>query len=243
MTLNDRQDAFGNALIDAYQGNLNHDLVLEVDDGRTFPAMSPDWFLLSPDEWHPWEREQLKQLAGPVLDLGTGAGRAALFLQTQGVAVTALDYSPGAIEVCRRRGVHDARLHDFLVDLPTDQRWRAILLLCGNFGLAGGWDETKQFLRNLRGVCEEGAILIGDTVDPTLDTDEATRVYQQHQLEAGGYVGDVGLRLKYGKTTGAFWRQSNFRVEDIASLVKATGWNLVDHHVGGMDHYVRLEAI
>ena len=40
-----------------------------------------------------------------ILDIGAGAGRAALALQAMGRQVLAVDVSPGAVEVCRRRGV------------------------------------------------------------------------------------------------------------------------------------------
>ncbi len=44
------------------------------------------------------------------LDIGCGAGRVSLYLQRKGLKVTAIDNSPRAIRVCRRRGVRDARV-------------------------------------------------------------------------------------------------------------------------------------
>ena len=81
----------------------------------------------------------------PVLDLGAGAGRAALYLQERGLPVTAVDASPGAAEVCRRRGVADVRLGD-VNDPPEDRRWAAVVLLCGNLGLGGSWDGSRRLL-------------------------------------------------------------------------------------------------
>ena len=85
---------------------------------------------------------------GPVLDLGAGAGRAALYLQDRGIEVTAVDSSPGAVEVCRLRGVRDVCLAD-LSDAPDDRRWGAVLLLCGNLGLGGSWDGNRELLSRL----------------------------------------------------------------------------------------------
>jgi SAM-dependent methyltransferase len=131
------QDAFGAALLDYLEGRDVPELVLEDRDGWTGPAMGPEWFFRSFEQWDWWDRKILPLVEqGPVLDLGAGAGRAALYPQQRGLSVTAVDASPGAAEVCRRRGVPDVRLGD-VNDPPEDRRWAAVLLLCGNLGLGG----------------------------------------------------------------------------------------------------------
>ena len=100
-----------------------------------------------------------------MLDLGAGAGRAALYLQTRGIDVTAVDSSPGAAEVCRLRGVRDVRLAD-LHEIPEDREWAAVLLLCGNLGLGGSWDGNRRLLTELARRTAPGALLVGDTVEP-----------------------------------------------------------------------------
>jgi SAM-dependent methyltransferase len=66
-----------------------------------------------------------------VLDLGAGAGRHSLHLQSLGHRVTAVDTSPGAVEVCRARGIGDVLLAD-LTKLVDKRTWDTILLMCGN---------------------------------------------------------------------------------------------------------------
>lgn len=107
------QDAFGTALLDYLDGKDVAPLALEVQGGKTGPAMHPEWFFRSFERWDWWDQQILPQVEhDPVLDLGAGAGRAALYLQERGLSVTAVDASPGAVEVCRRRGVADVRLGD-----------------------------------------------------------------------------------------------------------------------------------
>src|SRR4029453_7026496 len=113
--LDPADDAFGAALADHAAGvTAGPELILEVDDGHRTPALPPAWFFLPDSSWSPEEREVLGHAppAGPVLDLGAGAGRHALWFQSRGHEVTAVDASPGAVEGCRARGVADARLGD-----------------------------------------------------------------------------------------------------------------------------------
>ncbi|MEM7020105.1 MAG: class I SAM-dependent methyltransferase, partial [Pseudomonadota bacterium] len=226
-----QQDAFGRALLDHFNHQPTQLLTLEVDDGWSTTAMPPTWFFQTPTQWESWEREKLEQVTGPVLDLGAGAGRASLALQQRNIAVTAIDTSPGAVEVCRKQGIQDVRLIDFLEELPSDQVWSTVLMLCGNFGLAGGWDETRDLLSALNEICAEDAVLIADTVDPTVSPDKHALEYQQQKVAAGQYIGDITLRLTYGNAVSPWWHQTNFVVGDIPKLVEGTGWQLEEHHV------------
>ena len=236
-------DAFGAALMAHLDDRECVDLTLELDDGWSTPAMPAAWFFQGPEDWVAWERDALSAIRGPVLDLGAGAGRASLFLQERGLDVLAVDTSPGAIDVCLRRGVRRTLLLDFLDEVPTSEAWAAILLLCGNLGLAGGWEESRRLLKSLAVSCRPDAILLADTVDPRVDADEHALQYQAKKLEAGGYVGDVTLRLVSATAATPWWKQTNFIASDIPQLIQGTGWELVDHHVPGIDHYVHLRRV
>lgn len=235
------EDAFGRALLDCHEQKPVDTLMLEMDDGWRTPAMAPTWFFNGPQAWAPWEQRHLARIQGPVLDLGAGAGRASLYLRNRGLEVTAVDNSPGAVEVCRRRGIRDVRLLDLTRELPADRRWKAILLLCGNLGLAGGWDATRGLLGRLAEVTDPAAVLLADTVDPTVMADEHAKQYQRKRAVAGDYVGEVTLRLHYGRVASPWFVLSNILIEDVARLVRGTGWSIGDHFVGQMDHHLRLE--
>lgn len=195
--------------------------MLEVDSGKVVPALHPAWFFRTFEQWDWWERELLAMIEeAPVLDLGCGAGRAALWLQERGVEVTAVDSSPGAVEVCRRRGILDARLGD-LADPPSDQQWAAVLLLCGNLGLGGSWEGNRRLLSRLSQVTRPDALLIADSVNYTGEA-------------------EVGLRIRYRDQVTPWWRQRNVRADEAAALVAGTGW-LVDRHLeDGSDHALLL---
>lgn len=232
-------DAFGAALRDAYAG-AHGELILERDDGWSCPAMPPAAFLMPSDTWAEPERRILRHVtSGPVLDLGCGAGRHALYLQDRGLEVTAVDVSPGAIELCVQRGVRDARVLDLRTP-PDDRMWRGILLMCGNLGLGGDWAGSRALLTRLAAVAAPDAVLVGDTVDPTQTDDPGHLAYQRAQAAAGRHAGEIGLRLRYGETVSPWWRQLNVPADDIARLVAGTGWRLEEHIRDGADQYVAL---
>jgi len=113
-------------------------------------------------------------------------------------------------------------------------------MLCGNLGLAGGWNETRELLSQLANISTDDAVIIGDTVDPTIIDDIDEIEYQRVQESMGRYKGQVRLRLRYGDIVSPWWEQSNFAVRDIPRLVEGTGWSIQEHHVNDMDHYVLL---
>lgn len=218
------QDAFGAALRDYLEGNEVPALTLEVQGGSVWPAMRPEWFFRDFERWEWWDRELLPLIRqGPVLDLGAGAGRAALYLQRRGLRVTAVEASPGAAEVCRRRGVTDVRLGD-VNDPPADQAWAGVLLLCGNLGLGGSWEGSRRLLSRLAEVAAPGAILVGDSVTP----DGAARVV---------------LRIRYRDLVTPWWPQYNIPAGQMAALVEGTGWRMDRHLEDGEDHAVALRRM
>lgn len=214
-------DAWGEALLDQFHHGEAEQPSLEVDDGTVVPAMRPEWFFRSVEQWDWWDRELLALVqVGPVLDLGAGAGRASLHLQDRGLDVTAVESSPGAVEVCRLRGVRDVRIGD-LNDPPTDKVWRAVLLLCGNLGLGGSWEGNRRLLRTLADRSEPGALLIGDSVN----------------VEGRA---EIGLRIRYSGSVTPWWRQRNVSAGEIPELVRETGWAVDRQLEDGVDHAVAL---
>jgi SAM-dependent methyltransferase len=215
------EDAWGNALLDHLHHRIGPAPMLEVDDGKVVPAMEPEWFFRTFDEWEWWDRELLPMVdRGPVLDLGGGAGRAALYFQERGLQVTLVESSPGAVEVCRARGVRDARLGD-LNDPPDEKRWGAVLLLCGNLGLGGSWDGNRALLTRLAALTLPGAVLVGDSVN--VSNPEG-----------------IGLRIRYGDIVTPWWRQRNVASSEMPALVEGTGWDIERQLEDGIDHAVLL---
>jgi SAM-dependent methyltransferase len=102
-------DAFGAALLACWEAGVPACAVFELverDDGFLDAGDAARYFA-GPERWDPLDHWLCERARGRVLDVGCGAGRAALHLQERGVAVVGLDVSPLAAEVCRRRGVRE----------------------------------------------------------------------------------------------------------------------------------------
>jgi SAM-dependent methyltransferase len=137
-------DVWGALLEDALAGRRAMEVV-EPDDGSVM-AFDVAYLLAPFSRWDdPVERRAMRFVRGRVLDVGCGGGRACPRLQERGLQVVGVDASPGAIAVCRRRGVCDARVLA-IDDLDESLgRFDTILMLGQNLGMLG----SRRLLRAL----------------------------------------------------------------------------------------------
>lgn len=236
-------DAFGAMLLDYLEGRAAGGLLLEVDDGQVAPAMVAGDFFLPPEAWPEIERAALRAVRGRVLDLGCGAGRHALHFQAAGHNVVAIDASPGAVEVARRRGVKEVWLAD-LTALPEDLcGFDTVLMLCGNMGLGGEPARTRALLVDLWRRTVPGAVLIGDTVDPTSWTSSPRQPETSSKYSADHPPGLVRIRLRYGNLVTPWFLLYNIARDALDGVLAGTGWRLLASYGEGDDYSVVLERL
>ena len=176
-----------------------------------------------------------------MLDIGAGAGRHSLVVQRRQLETVAIDISPGAVEVCRRRGVNDARVLPFAEIDESLGTFDTVLLLCGNFGLGGTAEETVALLRKLHSLTSPGARIVLDTVDPHVDNDEADLAYIERNRERGRMPGQVTIRIRYGDLATPWYDLLCVSLPELAALLEDTGWHSVWVREDGADVYAVLE--
>ena len=163
---------------------------------------------------------------GRVIDIGAGAGRHSLEAQNRGLEAVAIDISPGAVEVCRRRGVRDARLLHLEEIDESLGTFDTALLLCGNFGLAGGEEDTLALLHRLHARTGPDGRIVLDTVNPHEENDAADLAYIVHNRERGRMPGQVTIRIRYGELVTPWFELVCVSPAELHDLLAGTGWRM-----------------
>ena len=166
------------------------------------------------------------QLREPVI--GAGAGRSALSLQHAGVAVTALDVSPGALEVCRRRGVAQT-FHGSVTDLAAHEPhepFDTFLCMGNNLGLLGMPPLAADFLGALAALGTSDCVLVGTMLNPYETTNPDHLAYQEANRARGVLPGQIWLRVRYRRLASPWFGLLWLAPDELAELVAASGWEL-----------------
>lgn len=226
-------DAFGLALLD----HLDHGAearphFVEREDGLLEPFDTAIYFT-GRSILFETEPDVSRRAGERVLDVGAGAGRHALPVQQAGRQVVALDISPGATEVCRRRGIHET--HTGTVFALADEEpepFDTILLLGNNLGLLESADHAPAFLDALARLSRPGTEIIGTCRDP-FDTDDPLHL-QYHQLnrDRGRLPGQIRLRTRWSNVASPWFDYLLQPIAELEAIFDENGWELVDHQPG-----------
>jgi SAM-dependent methyltransferase len=226
-------DAIGEALLDTLAGSPQP-LVVERDDG--FVAFDAIRYLGPLDERDEWA---VSQLTGSVVDVGAGAGRAALVLQERGQPVTALDTSPGAVQACRRRGVRGVYLG------PPRQAaadgmaggFDSALLLGNNIGLLGSAEAAGPFLADLGALLRPGGVIVGTSSDPYRTDQRAHLDYHERNRQRGRLPGHATIRVRYRRLATDWFDWLIPSPGELEELARPAGWQITDLRRGPGPQY------
>lgn len=213
--------------------------VIERDDGLINGAPA-DHYLAEPDEWQPHDHRALRLARGAVLDIGAGAGRIAVELQRRGMAVTALDTSPGALEIARKRGVRDTVLATVDDYTRTSDRYDTFLMLGNNLGLIEGPVRAPVFLDALARLARGRARIIAQGTDPYRTTDPVHVGYHRLNRERGRLGGQLRLRLRYRMLATDWFDYLNCSAEELEKLLVGTPWRLAALDDADRPYYVAV---
>jgi SAM-dependent methyltransferase len=218
----------GAALRDFLAGDRDAEVIVRAEDGdeeRT-PARV---FFREPGEFSALDEAALDLCHGRVLDVGAGAGCHSLVLQARGLSVTALDVSPEAVEVMRRRGVREVRCGD--VFSFAGERFDTLLILMNGIGLVGTLEGLDRFLRDVPRLLTDGGQILLDSFDPGPADPAPPRAY----------AGEMRFQLEYRGVRGAFYDFLFLDFETLRGHAGRAGWRCESIWQEDEGHYlVRL---
>ena len=189
---------------------------MEREDGLIYCGDPSDYFAPY-RRWPATERRAMRYVRGLVLDVGCGSGRVALHLQERGFDVLAIDESPGAVEVARRRGVRRAEVCG-LADLDESLGlFDTVLIVRNNLGLAGSGAAAKRTLRRLGSLTTPHGLIITDSVDPARIDDPALRPLAGRTQR---------FRVRWQTYATPWFRYVMTAPGAFAELVSGTGWSV-----------------
>jgi SAM-dependent methyltransferase len=82
------------------------------------------------------EQALLREVIGPVLDIGCGPGRLVAALERRGIPAVGIDAAPAAIAMAKSRGTR-AYTKSVFDPIPHEGAWLTVLLVDGNIGIGG----------------------------------------------------------------------------------------------------------
>jgi SAM-dependent methyltransferase len=166
----------------------------------------------------------MRYVRGRVLDLGCGAGRVGVHLQSRGFDVVGIDVSPLAVELARERGASDARLGTLDTAVKAGELFGTILLLGNNLGLLAGEQQGRRLLRRLARVATEEGRLLAGSYDPYEGASDLARRYQQRNRARGRMSGVERLRVRY-RNYATPWYDVLFASRDeLTQITARSGW-------------------
>ncbi len=223
-------DAFGKAFMDFHIGNES-ELVFERDDGYSNSSEVPHYFR-ELEEFPPYEKDALSYINSKILDVGCGAGRHSVWLREEGLDVTSIDSSPLALELCRRRGL-EKLVRGEVHHLPFGKGVFDTIVLLGNgFGLAGRLEDTIDFLRRLREITKDDAVVITDSRNYALTREKPHLEYHEANRKRGRPAGEVKIRAKCASEVSNWFYLLMVTPREMEEVCEKGGWRVKEFFEG-----------
>lgn len=212
---NNNPDIFGKAIKAYYETGDEEDILVHSPDFDDDVIPVP-YLFRSYKEMPEIEKKALNLCRGRILDVGCGAGSHSIYIQQKNFSVTAIDTSEGAIEICKERGVKDARNLSF--EALSEEKFDTLLLLMNGTGIVGKMRNLDAFFRKIKELLNKDGQVLIDSSDLIFlfDPDEDGGVWVD---AAEGYYGELTYSLSYkGETSNTFdWLYLDFDSLSLAS--------------------------
>lgn len=229
-------DPFPQALRDFHTGEMDGPLRYrdgdesrDADVGTYFETYDPD----DGDWLTSW-------LDGPLLDMGAGVGRHALYFQEH-VETVAIEHHDCLVETMRDRGVRDARTADMfaLPEAFARDRFASALAVGTQVGLCRSMQGLRRFLGDLAHVTAPDGTAVLDGFDPTHERTREMTHFRDDPTEGLAYR---VIQFEYDGRLGEPWLYRLFTPDRVREAAVGTGWTVADvtRGDGDWDHLYRV---
>lgn len=234
-------DAFGQFLLAHYRSKEEMAEIIEREDDFIALGSDPSQYLSEYRKWPAAEKRAIKHARGRVLDIGCGAGRHTLHLQDKGLEVTAIDTSPGALKVCRMRGVKKAMTRSIdEVSKFSPSAFDAVLMMGNNFGLVGDHLKARRVLQDLARITSDDGRIIAATLNPYGTRNPKHLRYHKFNKARGRWPGQITIRVRFESLIGPWFDYLFVSPKEMESILDGTGW-AVEEFIGNTnDRYFAI---
>lgn len=208
------------ALLDHHQTGRPRRVEATRADGASFEIETEEYFTLD-GTLAALDELALDRCRGRVLDVGAGAGRHALALEARGLEVVAIDVSPLAVSLCRKRGVRDARVCDVMRLDSADVLGQFDTLFFGmqTIGVAGGVETLGRLLERLTSVLHSGGEII-------VDSSELRDAWEGDDTDTTPGRGEIVLSTRYRGWHGAAFPWLYLSESDLRAVAADAGFEM-----------------
>lgn len=184
---------YGLALLDFYNGNSDATLIYYRDDGYIDHSPVSIFFRAIADI--NLEQIALKNCLGRVLDVGAGTGIHSLYLKNKGLSVCAIDISPEACEIMRKRGLNEVYCID-VSDFKSEP-FDTLLMLGRTIGMVEDMDGLDYFLKDIHKLVKQDGQVLLNSLDVTYPVSPVNLAYHEANRKAGRYIGEIRMCFEY----------------------------------------------
>jgi SAM-dependent methyltransferase len=224
--MNNKKDAYGQEVWAYFNGKESYEVV-ERDDGFVGLSSGAKAYFAEFGDWPKHQQQGIKFAKGRVLDVGAGAGRVALYLQKNGHKVTAIDNSPLAVKVCKKRGLKDARVLPIeRIDFFKPNTFDSVVMYGNNFGLFGNPKKAKSLLKKFHRITTPDALIIAESNDPYKTDDPVHLSYHKLNRRRGRMAGQLKIRIRFRNFISDWFDYLLVSKEEMESILKNTGWKV-----------------